>query len=97
MSADQDKSADTKVDHIESQKSIKELKGVDDALGFALTHDEIEWTEQEERKVIRKIDFRLLPLVLFSHPSLHNKENLTSGCDSRFSATQFLRRATAKF
>lgn len=37
--------------------------GSDDALQFMRTVGSIDWTPEEERQVVRKIDCRLLPLV----------------------------------
>lgn len=40
------------------------MKGVDDALHYASTRGAVaEWTPEEERRVLRKIDSRLLPMV----------------------------------
>jgi hypothetical protein len=41
----------------------KQTKGLDDALVFVSGREPIEWTEQEERKVVRKIDFVLVTMV----------------------------------
>lgn len=38
-------------------------KGVDDALGMALDSQEETWTEDEERRVLRKIDLVVIPMV----------------------------------
>jgi ACS family allantoate permease-like MFS transporter len=39
------------------------VKGVDDALLFTVDRDPITWTAEEERKLLWKIDLRLIPLV----------------------------------
>jgi ribulose 1,5-bisphosphate synthetase/thiazole synthase len=36
---------------------------VDDALQLALIDTEVSWSEEEERKVVRKIDLVLLPVA----------------------------------
>jgi hypothetical protein len=36
---------------------------VDDALAFIAGSADDEWTEEEERRVLRKIDFVVVPLV----------------------------------
>jgi hypothetical protein len=42
------------------------LKGVDDALMFTVDREPITWTAEEERKLLWKIDLRLIPLVRLS-------------------------------
>ncbi|KAK2801450.1 hypothetical protein FQN51_005344 [Onygenales sp. PD_10] len=50
----------------EKQKSIG--PGVDDALAFAIGDgNEVIWTEDEERRILRKIDFLLVPLVFHAN------------------------------
>ena len=39
------------------------LKGVDDALRFTADRVPISWTAEEERRLLWKIDLRLIPLV----------------------------------
>lgn len=39
------------------------LKGVDDAFRFTADRAPISWTAEEERKLLWKIDLRLIPLV----------------------------------
>lgn len=41
----------------------KDFKGLDDASKFLAGREEITWTEEEERRVLWKIDRWLLPLV----------------------------------
>lgn len=38
-------------------------KGIDDALLFSVNNEEITWTAEEERRLLLKIDLRLIPLV----------------------------------
>ena len=61
------------VGHLETTTGKPLGKDIDDALRFTLDcdGDEIEWTEEEERKVLRKIDMVILPLVIASSPCLN--------------------------
>jgi hypothetical protein len=43
------------------------VKGVDDALLFTVDREPITWTNEEERKLLWKIDLRLIPLVCHRH------------------------------
>jgi hypothetical protein len=45
------------------EKQNTNYKGVDDALAFIAGSADDEWTEEEERRVLRKIDFVVVPLV----------------------------------
>lgn len=64
MATTQDKITGSTIEYVESQDPEKKpIKGVDDALQFAAEHGSDEWSEEEERKVLRKIDYRLIPLV----------------------------------
>lgn len=59
-----DKDVNTVVEH--DEESVQELKtghAVDDALQFVREHDEIDWTPEEERKILWKIDIRIIVLV----------------------------------
>jgi hypothetical protein len=47
----------------EAQEPVKTTKSADDAYRFVLESDDIEWTEEEERKLLWKIDLRVLVLV----------------------------------
>lgn len=38
-------------------------KEVDDVLRFAIESENLTWTPEEEAKVVRKIDFIILPMV----------------------------------
>ncbi|KAK2807940.1 hypothetical protein FQN50_005182 [Emmonsiellopsis sp. PD_5] len=50
----------------EKQKSIG--PGVDDALAFAIGDgNEVVWTDDEERRILRKIDFLLVPLIFLAN------------------------------
>jgi ACS family allantoate permease-like MFS transporter len=40
-----------------------DVKGVDDALMFTVNREPIIWTAEEERKLLWKIDLRLIPLL----------------------------------
>lgn len=42
-----------------------DLKHMDEALGFALQNDDFQYTEEEDRKVLRKLDFYLIPFISF--------------------------------
>jgi MFS transporter, ACS family, DAL5 transporter family protein len=64
------------VDTVQSQAFDFEEKrvnvnGVDDALLFTVDREPISWTAEEERKLLWKIDLRLIPLVSYIVP--HNQ------------------------
>ena len=40
-----------------------DVRHADDALAFVTGHESVVWTAEEERKVLRKIDCVILPLV----------------------------------
>ena len=48
-----------------TQVSDEKLKHADAALGFIENHASIEYTPEQEKKVLRKIDKYLMPLVCF--------------------------------
>jgi hypothetical protein len=61
------------IQHIEASVPIapifdeaikEEVKGVDDGFMFAVTREDIVWTREEERRLVRKIDMRMIPLVM---------------------------------
>ncbi|PMD31885.1 MFS general substrate transporter [Hyaloscypha variabilis F] len=59
------------VDTIQSQEFNYEekavnLKGIDDALMFTVDREPITWTAEEERRLLWKIDLRLIPLMLLA-------------------------------
>ena len=47
----------------DEKRAMMPKSGVDDALQMALDSQEETWTEEEERKVLWKIDLVLIPLV----------------------------------
>jgi hypothetical protein len=55
------------VETADSTLGMKSTKGIDDASKFMSERDIITWTEEEERQLLRKIDFRILPLVSRVH------------------------------
>lgn len=61
----------TNTDGVRDLESTKANLGkdVDDAFRFTLESEgaEISWTEEEERKVVRKIDMVILPLVIIDY------------------------------
>lgn len=46
-----------------AEKQDPSGRGLDDALPFAMGAEEDSWTDEEERRVLRKIDFVVVPLV----------------------------------
>ncbi|OQV01840.1 hypothetical protein CLAIMM_07131 [Cladophialophora immunda] len=70
-----DKIAASVVEHDEeTQEPIKFNKQVDDAHRFVEQHSAIEWTEEEEKRILRKIDFRIIVMLLIA--------NILTSCDS---------------
>lgn len=53
----------TPVEYPESMEKRVDATGGDDGLAFVLENGQDAWTEEEERKVLRKIDFIVLPMV----------------------------------
>lgn len=56
----------------------KNFKGLDDATKFLAGREDITWTPEEEKGVLRKIDFWLLPLVRFCIVLLTHRSTLAS-------------------
>lgn len=57
------------IEKLESHRYIEPTKtalnrGTDDALNFTATHEDITWTPDEERRLLRKLDMRIIPLVI---------------------------------
>jgi ACS family allantoate permease-like MFS transporter len=50
----------------EFEKKTVNSKGVDDALMFTVDREPITWTAEQERRLLWKIDLRLIPLVCLS-------------------------------
>lgn len=48
---------------LDEKRALMPKSGVDDALQMALDSQEETWTEEEERRVLWKIDLILMPLV----------------------------------
>ncbi|OAL26720.1 hypothetical protein AYO22_04073 [Fonsecaea multimorphosa] len=75
MANSADKIAASIVEHDEeTQLPVKTNKQVDDAHCFVQEHGAIEWTEEEERKVLWKIDLRVIILLVIA--------NVVTACDS---------------
>lgn len=53
-------------DHGSDTKMSIQKPGVDDALQMAIDGQDEMWTEEEERKVLWKIDLTITPLVFYS-------------------------------
>lgn len=51
------------VEHDEETQPPKTVKSADDAHVFIQEHETIEWTDEEERKLLWKIDIRVILLV----------------------------------
>jgi MFS transporter, ACS family, allantoate permease len=51
---------------IDLEQEKKLASSADDALAFAVESGRITWTPEEERKLLWKIDLRLLPLMLIA-------------------------------
>lgn len=51
---------------IDLEQEKKLASSADDALAFAVENGRITWTTEEERKLLWKIDLRLLPLMLIA-------------------------------
>ncbi|KIW93704.1 uncharacterized protein Z519_05018 [Cladophialophora bantiana CBS 173.52] len=76
MADSADKIATSVVEHDEeTQQPVKNNKQVDDAHRFVQVHSAIEWTEEEERKVLWKIDIRIIILLVLA--------NIMISCDSQ--------------
>ncbi|KIX95107.1 uncharacterized protein Z520_09023 [Fonsecaea multimorphosa CBS 102226] len=58
----------------ETQQPVKDNNRVDDAHHFVQENADIEWTEEEERKLLWKIDVRIIVLLLLG--------NICMACDS---------------
>ncbi|OAP56497.1 hypothetical protein AYL99_09676 [Fonsecaea erecta] len=70
-----DKIAASVVEHDEeTQQPVKTSKQVDEAHRFIQEHSEIEWTAEEERKLLWKIDLRVIIMLVIA--------NILTGCDS---------------
>ena len=54
---------DEKVGVSKTEAIIQDDRRADDAKKFLDSSDAITWTDVEERRVLRKIDMRILPLV----------------------------------
>ena len=50
-------------DDVESEIGKNTSRDVDDALRFTLESNQVTWTEEQERKVVRKIDAVVLSMV----------------------------------
>lgn len=77
MDKQEDAPAFQQIDSAQSQnfdfdETKLNLKGVDDALRFAVDRDPITWTAEEERRLLWKIDLRLIPLVSGKHSQLYS-------------------------
>ncbi|EXJ53447.1 uncharacterized protein A1O5_13315 [Cladophialophora psammophila CBS 110553] len=76
MADSADKIAASIVEHDEeTQQPVKNNRQVDDAHRFVQEHSAIEWTEEEERKVLWKIDIRIIILLVLA--------NIMTSCDSQ--------------
>jgi ACS family allantoate permease-like MFS transporter len=51
------------IQQLDMEKKEVIVKGVDDALLFTIERQHITWTAEEERRLLWKIDLRLIPLV----------------------------------
>lgn len=58
----------------ESGEKTMAIRGVDDALVYAIESEQLTWTPEEERRLLWKIDLRLIPLV--RNPSERKHEYL---------------------